>query len=114
MIRTFDEEATGDAVPLVATSPVDPLSFTRRLIRILVGLNWLMGAGIVGLLITSFVADAWLMRALGMRPAAKHSTLAVTARLIMLVGIVATPITHVVLTRLQAVVDTVRSGNPFI
>ncbi|HEV7992152.1 MAG TPA: DUF2975 domain-containing protein [Gemmatimonadaceae bacterium] len=115
MIRTVATVySDGAAVPMVAVPPVDPLSFSRRLLRILVGLNLLMGAGIVGLLVTSFVAGPWLIHALGVRPALKHSTLDVAARLIMLVGIAATPLTHVVLTRLQAIVEMVRRRNPFI
>ena len=114
MIRTYDEEYAADhTTPSVAVPSVDSLRFARRLLRMLVALNWLVGTRIVALLFTSVVAEPWLMHALGMRPAPQHSSLATAARLIMLVGIVATPMTHVVLTRLQRIVDTVREGSPF-
>ena len=35
-------------------------------------------------------------------------------RLVMLIGIGATPVTHVLLSRLLAIIDTVRTGDPFV
>lgn len=94
-------------------SPPDTLGLSRRVLGILIKLNVLLGLFIVTLLVTSFVAQDFLMRALGMGsdPA---NRLVVGTRLIMLIGIVAVPITHTVLARLLAIVDTVRDGDPFV
>jgi hypothetical protein len=115
MIRTMDEErSTREAVHLMTVPPVDPLRVSGQLLHVLVRLNLVVGAGIVALLGTSLIADAWLLHALGMHPAPQHSTLSLAVRLVMLVGIAAAPLTHVVLSRLRAIVETVRRGSPFI
>jgi hypothetical protein len=73
-----------------------------------------MGALILALLIASLIAESWVMRALGVRPVPGNSMLSVGMRLIMIIGICSVPITHLVLTRLLAIVETVKVGNPFV
>jgi len=73
-----------------------------------------MGALILALLIASLIAESWVMRALGVRPVPGDSMLFVGMRLIMIIGICSVPITHLVLTRLLAIVETVKVGNPFV
>jgi hypothetical protein len=73
-----------------------------------------MGALILALLIASLIAESWVMRALGARPAPGNSMLFLGMRLIMVIGICSVPIAHVVLTRLLAIVETVKVGNPFV
>jgi len=73
-----------------------------------------MGALILALLIASLIAESWVMRALGVRPVPGNSMLFVGMRLIMIIGICSVPITHLVLTRLLAIVETVKVGNPFV
>jgi hypothetical protein len=73
-----------------------------------------MGALILALLIASLIAESWVMRALGARPAPGNSMLFVGMRLIMVIGICSVPIAHLVLTRLLAIVETVKVGNPFV
>jgi hypothetical protein len=92
----------------------DPLALSRKVLRVLTWLNLLMGACILALLIASLVAEAWVMRALGVEPPAGNSTLFLGMRLIMVIGIGAVPVVHFVLTRLLAIVETVRDGNPFV
>lgn len=90
----------------------DPLALSRRVLRALITLNLLMGVCILALLIASLVAEAWVMQALG---AGQHNaTLFLGMRLIMVIGIGAVPVVHFVLTRLLAIVGTVRDGNPFV
>jgi hypothetical protein len=91
----------------------DSLTLSRGVLRVLVKLNLLMGLLILALLIASLVAESWVMRALGVRPVAGNSTLFVGMRFIMVLGICAVPIAHLVLTRLLAIVETVKAGNPF-
>jgi hypothetical protein len=43
----------------------DALSVSHKVLRILIALNWLFGAAILGLLIWTFLAAEWVARALG-------------------------------------------------
>jgi hypothetical protein len=92
----------------------DTLALSRRVLRVLITLNWLMGALILALLLASLIAESWVMRALGARPVPGNSMLFAGMRLIMVIGIGSVPIVHLVLARLLAVVETVRVGNPFV
>jgi len=92
----------------------DPLALSRRVLRAVIALNLLMGALILALLIASLVNEPWVVRALGAGPSPGSSKLIMAMRLIMVLGICATPFVHLVLTRLLAIVDTVSVGNPFI
>ena len=88
-------------------------SVVRRLLTVLIHLNWLYGLGILGLLLASLVAPGPLFEGLGVRPADGRETLELGMRAIMLIGISAVPITYIVLSRLRAIVDTVREADPF-
>jgi len=92
----------------------DALAVSRRVLRVLINLNLLMGVLILGLLIASLVAESLVMEALGVRPVGDSSSLIMGMRVIMVIGICAVPIAHVVLTRLNAIVETVRAGDPFV
>jgi len=98
----------------VNKSYLDTMTLSRKVLRILTKLNLLMGGLILALLIASLIAESWVMRALGARPAPGNSMLFVGMRLIMVIGICSVPITHLVLTRLLAIVETVKVGNPFV
>ena len=95
-------------------SHVDALTLSRRVLHVLVKLNLLLGALILALLIASLIAESWVMRALGARPAPGNSMLFLGMRLIMVIGICSVPIVHVVLARLLTIVETVSVGNPFV
>ena len=43
----------------------DTLILSRRVLRVLIKLNLLMGAFILALLIASLISESWVMRALG-------------------------------------------------
>lgn len=92
----------------------DALALSRTVLRLLTKLNLLMGAFILALLIASLIAESWVMGALGARPAPGDPMLFVGMRLIMVLGLCAVPIVHLVLARLLAIVETVRAGNPFV
>lgn len=95
-------------------SYADPLALSRRVLRVLTKLNLLMGALILALLVASLVAESWVMRALGAGTAGGNWMLFAGMRLIMVLGICAVPIVHVVLARLLTIVETVSVGNPFV
>ena len=92
----------------------DALTLSRKVLRLLIKLNLLMGSLILLLLIASLTNESWVMRALGARPAPGNSMLFVGMRLIMVIGICGVPLVHLVLARLLIIVETVTVGNPFV
>jgi hypothetical protein len=92
----------------------DTLAISRKVLQALIALNLLMGGFITVLLIASFIAETPVMGALGVRPGAGSSALITGMRLIAVIGILAVPLTHTVLSRLRSIVDTVGAGNPFV
>lgn len=92
----------------------DALTLTRRLLRVLIGLNQLMGVAILALLAAALVAEGPVMGALGIPASERTPRLVLGMRAIMVLGIAAVPIAHVVLTRLLTIVHTVGDGDPFV
>ena len=82
-------------------------------LRILIVLNWILGALIFALLAISFQAEEWTWRALGVGAVAGHESVVAGMRAIMVIGIVGTPIAYVVFSRLLRIVESVRTGEPF-
>ena len=95
-----------------STFPALPAA--RRLLTALLYVNGLYGLGILGLLLASIVVPGLLFEGLGVRPAAGRETLELGMRMIMVIGIASVPLAYVVLSRLRAIVDTVREGDPFV
>jgi hypothetical protein len=91
----------------------DTLALSTTILRVLTKLNLLMGVLIMALLTASLIAEAPVMRALGVRSALSNSML-IGMRLIMVIGICAVPVVHFILTRLLLIVATVSTGNPFV
>lgn len=98
----------------MAQPHTDALGLTRRALKGLIWLNLLMGLLILALLIASLVAETTVFGALGVRPENQGSALIVGMRLVMVLGIGAVPLAHIVLTRLLAVVETVGRSDPFV
>jgi hypothetical protein len=86
---------------------------SRVTLRILIVLNWTLGALIFALLAISFQAEEWTWRALGVGAIAGHESVVAGMRAIMVIGIVGTPIAYVVFSRLLRIVESVRTGKPF-
>jgi hypothetical protein len=82
-------------------------------LRVLIALNLAAGFLILALLVASLLAESWVMTALGVRPGEGRQALILGMRLVALLGIAAVPLVHVVLTRLAAIVETVRAGDAF-
>lgn len=89
-----------------------PLATTITVVRALIVANLALGAGIAALFTASLIARDVVFTALGAD--ATNGTLIAGARLIMLIGMGSAPLTHVLLTRLLAIVDSVRRGDPFV
>jgi hypothetical protein len=78
-------------------------------------LNFACAALFVLILIGSFVAEQQVISSLGTQPDAADPQLLIQAmRLVMLLGLTAVPLAHLILSRLLAMVDTVREGDPFV
>lgn len=87
------------------------LTLTERLLTGLSVLNLLYGTALLGLLTASLVAPAWLFTALVGQPAVQATA---HLRGLMVIGLLAVPVTQVLLGRLRAILQTVRAGDPFV
>lgn len=84
------------------------------ILRILSVINWIVGALILGLLAASYQAEAWTWKALGVGSVAGHEDIVAGMRCIMAIGIAAAVIVYFVFRELLRMVESVRSGEPFI
>jgi hypothetical protein len=82
-------------------------------IRLLIVLNWLFGAAILALLLL-LPNERWIMSAFDLAPSPDTDRLILALRIVAVLGLVAIPINHLVLKRLLAMVETVRSGDAFV
>jgi hypothetical protein len=88
------------------------LAASRIVVRALIVLNLVVGTLILVLLVASLIARDPVFAALGADVA--NATLIHGMRLIMVIGIGSAPLAHILLTRLLAIVETVRFGDPFV
>ena len=82
-------------------------------LRILIVLNWLMGAAILALLV-ALPNEQWIMSAFKLSPSPEAERLVMGLRAVAVLGLVSIPLNHAVLKRLLAIVETVRAGDPFV
>jgi hypothetical protein len=83
------------------------------LLRILVILNWLLGAAILVLLLV-MPHEQWIMSAFKLTPSPDAQRLIWGLRAVAALGLVTIPINYMILKRLLAMVDSVRMGDPFV
>jgi hypothetical protein len=91
-----------------------PLAMSRTVLHWLIRLNVVFGVLVSALLIASLVAAGPVMRALGAIPSPDSGRLIFGMRGIIVVGVLSAPVLHFVYTRLLAIVETVRMGDPFV
>ena len=94
-------------------SPSAALPIAYVVLRILIVLNWLMGAAILALLVVS-PNEQWIMSAFKLSPSPDAERLVMGLRAIAVLGLAAIPLNYAVLKRLLAIVETVRAGDPFV
>ena len=82
-------------------------------LRILIVLNWLVGAAILALLVV-IPNEQWIMSAFKLSPGPEAERLVMGLRAAAMLGLASIPVNHVVLSRLVAMVGTVRAGDPFV
>ena len=95
-----------------AKSTALPIAYVS--LRILVVLNWLYGAAILGLVAFTFYDQTWFMKAIGIPEEVAAQPIMIGLRSIALLGVCAVPLNHIVLTRLLRIVETVGRGDPFV
>ncbi|HYI47064.1 MAG TPA: DUF2975 domain-containing protein [Allosphingosinicella sp.] len=88
-----------------------PIAFV--MLRILIVLNWLLGAAILVLLLI-MPHEQWIMSAFQLTPSPDAQRLIWGLRAVAALGLVTIPINNMILKRLLAMVDTVRMGDPFV
>src|SRR3970040_259216 len=82
-------------------------------LRILIVLNWLVGAAFLALLVVA-PNERWIMTAYKLSPSPEAERLIFGLRVIVVLGLATIPLNYVVLKRLLAIVETVRAGAPFV
>ncbi len=82
-------------------------------LRILIVLNWLVGAAILALLVV-IPNEQWIMTALRLSPSPEADRIVFGLRAIAVIGLASIPLNHVILKRLLAIAETVRVGDPFV
>src|SRR5438477_11736240 len=94
-----------------SSSAALPLAYAA--LRILIVVNWLMGAAILALLVV-MPNEQWIMAAFKLSPSPDAERVIMGLRAVAVLGLVGIPLNYVVLKRLLAIVETVRAGDPFI
>ena len=89
------------------------LPILNVVLRILVVLNWLVGAAILALLVV-MPNEQWIMSAFELSPSPESERLVMGLRAIAMVGLATIPLNFVILKRLLAMVAMVRAGDPFV
>lgn len=88
-----------------------PIAFV--VLRLLVLLNWFVGAAILTLLV-ALPHEQWILKSFDLAPSPDADRLIWGLRAIAVVGLVTIPLNHAILKRLLAMVETVRRGDPFV
>ena len=90
------------------------LAASRSVLRGLIALNLLFGGLFLLILVASFPGAGMILAQLRELPDGEAVRLLGPLRMVMLLGICAVPLAHILLTRLLAMVETVRAGDPFV
>ena len=93
------------------SSPALPVAHV--VLRIVIILNWLMGAAILALLV-AMPNEQWIMSAFKLSPSPDAERLVMGLRAIAVLGLAVIPLNYMVLKKLLAIVETVRAGDPFV
>ncbi|TMA19203.1 MAG: DUF2975 domain-containing protein [Deltaproteobacteria bacterium] len=94
-----------------SSSAALPIAYV--VLRILIVVNWLMGAAILALLVV-MPNERWIMAAFKLSPSPDAERLVMGLRAIAVLGLVTIPLNYALLKRLVAIVETVRAGHPFV
>ena len=98
---------------MAAASQDRTLSLARAVLKVLRVVNFVCLALFALVLVGAFVAEP-MFRAPLEGQGNDPQVLIAAVRIVMLLGIMAVPLAHIILSRLLAMVDTVRAGDPFV
>jgi DUF2975 family protein len=102
----------GEIMPRpTSSSPALPIAYL--VLRILIVVNWVSAVAIIALLVV-MPNEQWIMSAFKLSPSPDTDRLIMGLQAIAVIGLAAIPVNYVVLKRLLAIVETVRSGDPFV
>jgi hypothetical protein len=101
-------------MPIRKSSSSTALPIAYAVLRVLIILNWLMGAGILALLIISVANEPWFMSAFKLSDSPEAYRVLIGLRAIAVLGLAAIPLHYSILKQLLAIVETVRSRDPFV
>jgi hypothetical protein len=91
------------------------LTVSRNLLRVLIVLNIVFAVLFAGILAASFAKETFFLEQLARQGGPVVAVTNLTAlRLVFVLALIMAPLSHVILTRLRAMIDTVRSGDPFV
>lgn len=93
------------------SSPALPVAHV--VLRIVIILNWLMGAAILALLV-ALPNEQWIMSAFKLSPSPDAERLVMGLRAVAVLGLAVVPLNYLILKKLLAIVETVRAGDPFV
>ena len=82
-------------------------------LRLLIVANWLMAAAILALLF-ALPNEQWIMSAFKLTPSPDAERLVMGLRAVAVLGLAVVPLNYLGLKRLLAIVETVRTGDPFV
>jgi hypothetical protein len=94
-----------------SSSPALPLAYFT--LRLLVVLNWVMAAAILVLLL-AMPNRHWIMLSFKLSPSPDADRLVLGLRAVAALGLAVIALNYGVLKRLLAIVETVRTGDPFV
>jgi hypothetical protein len=89
------------------------LTASRVFLRVLIPLNLLVGALMVAFLGLTLVAGDWVTEAIALQ-GGNRLMLLQGMRIVLAIFIVSIGVTHILLTRLSAIVESVRIGDAFV
>ncbi len=95
----------------VSSSPALPIAHVA--LRILIILNWVGGAAILALIV-ALPNERWIMSAFKLSPSPDADRLILGLRVVAALGVGVILLNYAALKRLLAIVETVRSGDPFV
>ena len=89
------------------------LQISYVVLRILMIVNWVVGAAIFTLLVFLPTRE-WIMNSLDLSPSLEAERVILGLRAVAVIGIAMVPLYYAILKRMLAIVETVRAGDPFV
>jgi hypothetical protein len=106
----FDIKGEMMSKPISSSAAVQ---IAHVVLKILIVVN-LLGAVAIVVLLVVMPNREWIMSSFDLSPSPEAERLVMGLRAIAVIGLAAIPLNHVVLKRLLDIIETVRSGDPFV